>query len=213
MKETSDLNTVQTIALSSAILAIVFTVFTTSYIILVHGDRIRNLLHRRGILVPLQPQPIRAALFPAHYVLLYANIKPRLAGLGLASEHNLTEDTSPSHRRPTTVSSSDESFLCRETPPRNTTPGPSNVPRTPSPTPAASTNEADREVWPTTPELPLYLPRCLLMSLSCTRIGVSNSRPPLYFPTTSQTRILVPSPGCFSSDNEDSDSDSEPLNP
>ncbi len=133
---TPDLTTTQTIGLASAIVGFCLTVFFTILIVLAYGPRIQRYLRERGLLV--QPRPQTPAHLPFHYVLPFQPLEPARGQLAdLAPGEHQTETHGPARRRPVThvASSSEELLQNREEPgPRNATPGPSNVPRTPSPT-------------------------------------------------------------------------------
>ncbi len=133
---TPDLTTPQTIGLASAIVGFCLTVFFTTLIVLTYGYRIQRYLQQRGLLV--QPRPQTPNDLPFHYVLPFQPAEPARGHLAdLAPRKRPTEALGPAQRRPTTyvASSSEELLQNRQEPgPRNATPGPSNVPRTPTPT-------------------------------------------------------------------------------
>ncbi len=138
---TPDLTTTQTIGLATAIVGFCLTVFFTTLIILTYGHRLRQYLRQRGLLV--QPRPQTPAHLPFHYVLPFQPLEPARGQLAdLAPYERQAETSRAARRRPATyvASSSEELLQNREEPgPRNATPGPSNVPRTPTPT----TNDRD----------------------------------------------------------------------
>ncbi len=145
---TPDLTTSQTIGLATAIVSFCLTVFFTTLIVLTYGHRIRQYLRRRGLLV--QPRPQTPAHLPFHYVLPFQQPEPTRGQLAdLAPRERQTETLGPAQRRPTTyvASSSKELLQNRQEPgPRNATPGPSNVPDTPTPT-ANDRNILARYQW------------------------------------------------------------------
>ncbi|SJL13671.1 uncharacterized protein ARMOST_17119 [Armillaria ostoyae] len=101
-----------TITIVSAIGGACLLSLLVALFVLANVDRIRRLLR----IQPLQPT------LPAHYVLPYVQPGPLMEPVGLQPR------TTPQRRTTYTASSSDEHL-----PPRNATPGPSNVPRTPPP--------------------------------------------------------------------------------
>ncbi|SJL13287.1 uncharacterized protein ARMOST_16727 [Armillaria ostoyae] len=103
-----------TITIVSAIGGACLLSLLVSLLVLANVDRLRRILRIR----PLTPPPV----LPGHYVLPYQQPRPLLEPVGQI--HAPTPQ-----RRTTYVHSSSDEHL----PPRNATPGPSNVPRTPPP--------------------------------------------------------------------------------
>ncbi|PBK62298.1 hypothetical protein ARMSODRAFT_1024914 [Armillaria solidipes] len=184
---TPDLSNELTIALSTAAVGAVLITFTTAYIVVTWQQPILQYLRRYRILTPIQQQP---RPYPLHY------------GSGTTMEPLVPEEQN-ARRRGYPAPPSDDSLLSREEP-RNATPGPSNVPRTPSP--ALTANDRDirarYEEFPPPPYDPHDLPtpeRALAPIHSC-RLG--HFAP---FPTQPQRiHICAPIPcPSESSDKED----------
>ncbi|SJL07101.1 uncharacterized protein ARMOST_10444 [Armillaria ostoyae] len=117
---TPDLMNTQTIALSTTIVSTCFIFFFTAFVVLTR---------QQG------PAP-----FPLHYVLPYATS-------GSMMDRPILEEHAPCHC-PTYPSNSSNEFSNRIPLQRNATPGPSNVPRTPSPTPSSAIPETNNwDLW------------------------------------------------------------------
>ncbi len=242
---TPDLTTTQTIGFASAIVGFCLTVFFTTLIVLTYGHRIRQYLRQRGLLV--QPRPRTPAHLPFHYVLPFQLLEPPRGQLAdLAPHERQAETPGPARRRPTTyvASSSEELLQNREEPgPQNATPGPSNVPRTPTPEPN-DRNVLARYQWthehpsPPTPNLVyrsglwyrtdiapgwnIPVPSPYPLTTSSTNYSLNSPTPvpaprtpPTNVPTPQNTSTLSP----FADESEDSDPPvrirrgSDPLNP
>ncbi|PBK64751.1 hypothetical protein ARMSODRAFT_1023011 [Armillaria solidipes] len=147
---TPDLSNELTIALSTAAVGAVLIALATAAIVIAWQRPIQNFLHQYGILAAQQPNP---RPFPLHYVLPYQ-------GTGSTVDQPLVSSSAQeARRRGYPAPPSDESLPSREEP-RNATPGPSNVPRTPSPTPTMNDRDirARYESFPPPPYDPTNLP-------------------------------------------------------
>ncbi|KAK0232157.1 hypothetical protein EDD85DRAFT_956014 [Armillaria nabsnona] len=160
---TSDLTTEQTIAIGTAIVGVVLVFFTTALIFLTYGERIRQRLYQLGLLAPIVRIPdtdFRNAPFPYHYVLPYSQTGSGVDRTTQVLHPTATTTSRRTHRRATTTirttESSDEYVSAQETSEpirpeqRNATPGPSNVPRTPSPE-LPTTQNIPGNLWVTNP--------------------------------------------------------------
>ncbi|PBK66594.1 hypothetical protein ARMSODRAFT_1021398 [Armillaria solidipes] len=126
----------------------------------------------------------------------------------MAASEQMNVTTGPSHQRSTATasrSSSEEFPPHREESPRNATPGPSNVPRTPDPVCPSTAEEYgwDLQTRYQSPSPPPYSPpiqtRVLVPFLTYLWMDHPHARPPTH-------PIHVPT-GRFPSDSKDSDSD------
>ncbi len=152
-----DLTLIQTITIG-VVVAVITLLIVTILLTLTYTTEIRNTLERIRILQPAQfPRTnFRNAPFPRHYVV--PTLEPRPIRL---CPHVTTTTTMASviHQRTTTVRTrdSDESIQSRENIPRNATPGPSNVQRTPTPEPTITAPETGH-LWVTNPDDPWASP-------------------------------------------------------
>ncbi|PBK72205.1 hypothetical protein ARMSODRAFT_1016175 [Armillaria solidipes] len=193
---TPDLTNAQTIALSTAVVGATLIFFVTAFIFTYWRRQIESFLYRHGVLTPPGPSPLRPAPFPAHYILPYQSATTM-------DEPLVQPDTGTTRRRanPYPPTSSDEFPPRTPTPPRNAIPGPSNVPRTPSPTPLANDRDlrAQYEQFP----LPLYDPA----DIPPIEQALAQARPRLFIPfPTARTRIRPP-PGRFPTSEPSSSED------
>ncbi|SJL00988.1 uncharacterized protein ARMOST_04302 [Armillaria ostoyae] len=129
-----------TITIVSAIGGACLLSLLVALLVLANVDQLRRLLHIR----PLTPPTL-----PAHYVVPYVEPRPLMEPMGAIHA------PAPQRRSTYRATSSDEHL-----PPRNATPGPSNVPRTPPPAyDPAEAEEYGRFLWTVfcspTPDLPL----------------------------------------------------------
>ncbi|KAK0235747.1 hypothetical protein EDD85DRAFT_953606 [Armillaria nabsnona] len=157
----------QTIAIGTAIVSVVLVFFLTTLIFITYGERIRQRLYQLGLLAPIRipDANFRNTPFPYHYILPYSQTRSGVDWTTLNIQTTMTTTTCRTHRRSVatirTTVSSDEYIMSQETPEprpeqRNATLGPSNVPRTLSPEPAAPTTTGNIRVMNPDPwaELP-----------------------------------------------------------
>ncbi|KAK0437490.1 hypothetical protein EV421DRAFT_1907242 [Armillaria borealis] len=148
-----------TITIPSAIGGACLLILLTMLLVLRYREQLEWILQIQRYLRSQAPTP-----FPLHYVIPYAEPIPRPAEQVLEPIELEEVIRTNQRRRPTSTSSSDE-FPLHPREPRNAVPGPSNVPRTPSPsTPvSASTLErnlrADREIELPPDYTPMPIPR------------------------------------------------------
>ncbi len=140
---TPDLTNMQTIAIGSAIAGTVLIFFFTALIFLTFKEQIRRFLQRQGLLVPARnPHNFRNTPFPTHYVLPYQP-DPVWPRMGLSQTASTIMHCSNSRTTTTIECDSFNEYVSSQKeslPPRNTTLGPSNVCRSPTP---ESTNTPD----------------------------------------------------------------------
>ncbi len=145
---TPDLSPIQTIAIGVTITVVTLLV-TVILITITYAYEVRSLLTRAGILTPAQVPRTnwRTSLFHRHYVIPEPLRRPTI-WTDLGSITTTTLSTRISHKCMTTIwrSPSDKYFSSWEDlPPRNTTPGPSNVHQTPTLEPNLTTEA--RHIW------------------------------------------------------------------
>ncbi|PBK67356.1 hypothetical protein ARMSODRAFT_1020834 [Armillaria solidipes] len=142
---TPDLNNIQTIALSTAIVGTTLLLLLVVLTIFTWRRQIENFLVAQGILI--HPQPLRPAPFPAHYVLPYRPNQRSMKGESVVSHELRNVTPGLSHQRSTAATSrqsSDKFPPHWETPDVPRTPTPPGMERPPS---GSDSKEIQRNIW------------------------------------------------------------------
>ncbi|KAK0438806.1 hypothetical protein EV421DRAFT_1970150 [Armillaria borealis] len=130
-----------TITIPSTIGGACLLILLTALLVLRYREPLEQLLR-------IQRHPQRPAPFPLHYVIPYAEPVRGQTMTNMEPVELAQEQLDGPHRRRLTSTNSSDEFLLRAREPRNATPGPSNVPRTPSPPVSLiSAMELERNLW------------------------------------------------------------------